>query len=99
MEEKLNHFELLLDNANAEVYIQSIRYGGNGRNCYAMLIHDWTPEQEKCEEEFWGLVGGDADWINAEEFLSKNEHTYLVQGENAQDALKELEEKVNKSSI
>ena len=76
MEEKLNHFELLLDNANAEVYIQSIRYGGNGRNCYAMLIHDWSPEQEKCTEEFWGLVGGDCDWDYAERFLKGNKETY-----------------------
>ena len=93
----LSKFEVLLDNWNAEIYIQAVRYGGDGRNCYAMLIHDRTPEKEKCAEEFFGLVGGDMDWDYAERFLRGNSETYLVQGKNAHDALKNLEIEVNKS--
>ena len=98
MEDVKSAFELFLDNWNAEIFIQAVRYGGDGRNCYAMMTHDRTPNQEKCEEEFWALVGGDIDWDRAERFLKENPETYLVQGSNAHAALTKLEIEVNKAN-
>ena len=78
-------------NRNGEFHIQASRYG---KGFYCLGVDDWLIDNDVMIDHFWGLVGGDTDWIAAEEYFRDKKGAYLAKAETMEDAISDCSDLV-----